>query len=71
MAHSYSVRKRYVSVDDGQVDVCITIAVGVRNRALTSDEHDHVVYAATSKAMTLITELPHTTGFLSKVKVTR
>lgn len=72
MPHAVSIKRRSVLADiGGDRWVEINIAVGQRTKTLTTGEAKELLDAATSKAMTLATELPFINVPLSRLKVSR
>lgn len=72
MPQAISIKRRRVTADiGGDRWVTIDIAVGQRVKSLTTGEAKELLDTATSKAMTLATELPFIHVPLSRLKVSR
>lgn len=74
MPHALRIKRRTVLADDPRKSdrwVRIEITIGERIKSLTRDESKDLLDLATSKAMTLVTELPFVHIPLSRLKVSR
>lgn len=64
-------RLRSIHADNGDVWLTVTVTVGVRDKALTRDEHKTLIDDVTSRIMPGIADAPYLNVPLSRLKVSR